>query len=362
MVIEPLSRSGGRISSLEIPVAWCRLDARGSIVDLNSMFMSLFERGGMELRGKSFETLCADDETSFKSFIRNFPNCGALSFRAWLKRSEDIKFPAIIHAVGESHGDEKPEINLVVLDDSFNYAARERAKYETENSRQKEQLKNEFIAIASHELRTPIQPILGFALLAKKGKIPPEQAWDGILKEARRLQQLANDILDVSRIEAYQISYKMEPLRINDLVQNIVDSARTDLKKDLSFELSFEKADQEIVADRSRITQAISNLVNNSIKFTSSGALRVSSRLLAPDGPLEIRVRDSGPGIPVEMLPRLFTKFTTKDHGEAVSNSGTGLGLFICKSIVTAHKGSIEARNVPEGGAEFIITLPLKQK
>src|SRR4029078_1318596 len=110
----------------------------------------------------------------------------------------------------------------------------------------KEQLKNEFIAIASHELRTPIQPLLGFALLAKKGKITQDAAWDGVPREARRLQQLASDILDVSRIESSSLMYKMEKVRINDLLEGVTNSEKTNLTKEVDLILSVDEASKEL--------------------------------------------------------------------------------------------------------------------
>jgi signal transduction histidine kinase len=349
------------IQPSEIPVAWCKIDTNGEIINANQIFAAVLGGELREISGQLFQTFYENNGISLSKIFTALACGNSLSFRGWLRRKNTNKFPAIIHASSALGLSGKCEVSLVITDDSTEYYGRERARMENESSKQKDQLKNEFIAIASHELRTPIQPILGFALLAKRGKIGQEQAWDGVLKEARRLQQLANDILDVSRIESNTVSYKMERIRINDLIQSILDSAKTDLKKEILFELNTENPDQEIEADRSRLTQVITNLVGNSTKFTAKGMVTISTRLLPESGSIEIKVRDTGPGIPEEIFAKLFTKFATKDHGDALVNQGTGLGLFICKAIITAHRGTISARNALEGGAEFEIMLPVAQ-
>jgi len=343
----------------EIPIAWCRVNRKGEIVLLNDFFSAMFCHSSSEIIGHSLRELLSSSPEEQAKFFESISQGESVSLRSWMKRISGEKFPAIVHAYPSQFG--KGKTNLVIIDDSFNHQSREKAKIETESSKHKEQLKNEFIAIASHELRTPIQPILGFALLAKRGKIGQEQAWDGVLKEARRLQQLANDILDVSRIESNTIAYKMENLRINELLKSIIDSAKADLKKEITIDLVFDSPDREIQADRSRITQVVTNLVGNAVKFTPAGTVKVESRMEDAGDFLEIKVSDSGPGIPPDILPRLFTKFATKDHGNAMANEGTGLGLYICKAIVAAHRGTINAFNGTGSGAVFVIRLPVKQ-
>ena len=116
----------------------------------------------------------------------------------------------------------------------------------------------------------------------------------------------------------------------------------------------------ELRVDRSKIIQALLNIVNNSIKFTKQGQISIESRI-SEGNEFEIRVIDSGPGIPADLIPRLFEKFATKNPGNGHSKvQGTGLGLYICQSIVAAHKGSIKATNngaMP--GATFVVSLPI---
>jgi signal transduction histidine kinase len=250
----------------------------------------------------------------------------------------------------------------VLVDETDIYRTKKDIEKANEELKLKEELKNEFIAIASHELRTPIQPLLGFALLAKKGKITQDAAWDGVLREARRLQQLANDILDVSRIESSSLLYKMEKVRINDLLEGVADSERTNLTKDVTLSLVVDEAGKELEVelDRSRITQVLANIVGNAIKFTQKGSIKIEGRTFLDKNKIEVKISDTGGGIPEYVLPKLFGKFVTKSVGETNKN-GTGLGLFICKAIISAHGGEICAYNNPGGGATFMIALPIEQ-
>jgi signal transduction histidine kinase len=264
-----------------------------------------------------------------------------------------------IKPLEDKHGNVKGGI-IVVIDDTFNYRAMIGAEKDKEELKRKERLKNEFVAIASHELRTPIQPILGFALLAKRGSINQEAAWEGVLGEARRLQQLANDILDVSRIESDNLKYEFTKVKINELIRHAVESLTGELNKDISVHVDYDNQESELLidADRSRITQVITNLVGNAMKFTSKGNIEIQSRAFMDKNRLEVRISDTGEGIPDDILPRLFEKFATKGHGEG-NKKGSGLGLYISKAIVTAHNGEIAAFNNPEGGATFLIILPI---
>jgi signal transduction histidine kinase len=232
-----------------------------------------------------------------------------------------------------------------------------------EELKQKEKLKDEFINVASHELRSPIQPILGLASLAKKGKINQEQAWDVTLRQARKLDQLANDILDVSRIESGNLSCKMERVRINDIILEVVAAAK--LNPSLSEGVVLDtKLDVpiEIMADKIRITQVLGNIVGNAIKFTKSGNITVETRVDRDENKLKITVVDTGSGIPDSILPHLFEKFSTKKTAGNESQTGTGLGLFISKAIILAHGGWVYFSNNSNYGSTFTIILPIERK
>lgn len=232
-----------------------------------------------------------------------------------------------------------------------------------EELKQKEKLKDEFINIASHELRSPIQPILGLAALAKKGKINQEQAWDVTLRQARKLDQLANDILDVSRIESGNLSCKMERVSINDVILEVTAAAKLNpnLSEGVVLDTKLD-APIEILADKMRITQVLVNIIGNAIKFTRTGNITVETRVYRKENMMKIIIVDTGSGIPESMLPRLFEKFSTRKTIGNEGQTGTDLGLFISKAIVLAHSGGIYAsNNNSDTGSTFMIILPIER-
>ena len=223
-----------------------------------------------------------------------------------------------------------------------------------------DQMKNEFIGIASHELRSPIQPILGFAELAKAGDIDQKEAWDGVLELGTKLQDLANAVLDVSKIESNRLDLYLEKVRINDLILQITSSQKINLKKPVIIR---EKLDENILVevDRVRISQVFRNLMNNAIKFTQKGSITIESHVYHEKNRIQIKITDTGAGIPDDVLDRIFEKFVTKSS-KYEKQSGTGLGLFLCKGIIKAHGGNIKANNNFERGATFEFTLPISNK
>jgi signal transduction histidine kinase len=200
------------------------------------------------------------------------------------------------------------------------------------------------------------------AALAKKGKINQERAWDIILRQARKLEHLANDILDVSRIESGNLSCKMDRVVINDVILEVMAAAK--LNPNLSESVVLDtKLDTpiEIVADKMRITQLLGNIIGNAIKFTRTGSITVETCVYRDENKVEIRIADTGSGIPDSLLPRLFEKFSTKKITGNESQTGTGLGLFISKAIVLAHGGWVYASNNTTNGSTFTIILPIEQ-
>jgi len=239
-----------------------------------------------------------------------------------------------------------------------------------------EQLKNhdkmqvEFINIASHELRTPTQAVLAYSELLQKHPEKREEMIKAINRNAERLQRLTNDILDVTRIESKTLKLQKEQFNLNDLLSNIVEDSKIEIEKNKRNVRLLLKAFKDIngsflvMADKRRITQLISNLLNNAIKFTEGkgGDIHVTAEVKGEadgDGDnnykeVVVSIKDTGTGIDPEIYPRLFTKFATK------SEAGTGLGLFICKSIIEAHGGKIWAQNNKDDkGATFGFSLPV---
>jgi signal transduction histidine kinase len=192
-----------------------------------------------------------------------------------------------------------------------------------------------------------------------------EEMLKAISRNAVRLQRLTNDILDVTRIESQTLKLDKEKFNLSDLIANVVEDQRSHVEKEnqnvkLMYNNKYDSNGAPIVdADKDRITQVISNLLGNAIKFTSNqeeGGIVSVTLDMNQSNPEEVivNIRDTGEGIHQEILPRLFTKFATK------SFSGTGLGLYISKSIIEEHGGRMWAQNNSDGqGATFTFTLPL---
>jgi signal transduction histidine kinase len=225
--------------------------------------------------------------------------------------------------------------------------------------KEKENMKDEFISIASHELRTPIQPILNYVELAKRRLIEPDIAFDTIISQARRLKALADDILDASRIEGKRLSLNAQYFSINEVIERVVEEKKLSLAPAVTM-TSTPFQEVLVSADKLRIIQVLSNIVGNAVKFTKRGSIKISCSLLDQGTYLELSVADTGGGIPEEIFARLFTKFASKSVEQGTEH-GTGLGLFICKGIIEAHKGTISGSNNENGGATFRITLPLNK-
>jgi signal transduction histidine kinase len=234
-----------------------------------------------------------------------------------------------------------------------------------EKLKQSDKMKDEFVNIAAHELRTPIQPILGLSEIMRPKVNSEDQVYiDVIVRNAKRLQRLTEEILDVTKIESQSLRIEMEEFNLKDVIVNcindiILDKHLTNNDKDKP-KIHYEPNDLLLKADKNRISQVVSNLISNALKFTSGGTISVQTSVYGNDksnnNEVIVSIKDNGQGIDPEILPRLFSKFATKSY------SGTGLGLFICKSIVEAHGGSIWAENNSDGkGATFSFTLPLSK-
>jgi signal transduction histidine kinase len=273
----------------------------------------------------------------------------------------------------------------------------ERLEFANEQLKVQERAQKEFINIAAHELRTPIQPILGLSeilrpRLSRGTGQEGQDLLDIIIRNAKRLQRLAEDILDVTRIESQSLRLKKEEFDLNEVVSYVVDDYRNQLQKLNTGSMTTNISNNEvklvytpnkenilIEADKGRITQVISNLMSNAIKFTrqirtegenglqSQGqvkekAISVSVEKNDPQKEAIVSIKDTGLGIDPEILPRLFSKFASK------SFEGTGLGLFISKSIIEAHGGKIWAENNDDNnkdgskGATFYFSLALTHK
>ena len=234
-------------------------------------------------------------------------------------------------------------------------------------------MQEEFINIASHELRTPTQAILTYSDLLQHHPEKRDEIIQAIKRNATRLQRLTEDILDATKIESKTLHLHKEKFDLTDLLSITINDYKNNIEKNDNdgkgkIRLLYTNINKEplfVEADYQRIVQTLSNILNNAVKFAKEGKgggeggggnvyITTEKKKTGDGQEVTVRIKDTGPGIDNEILPRLFTKFATK------STNGTGLGLFICKGVIEAHGGTIWAENNKDGkGATFAFTLPL---
>jgi signal transduction histidine kinase len=241
--------------------------------------------------------------------------------------------------------------------------------YEAERStveelRRLSALRADFVSLVSHELRSPMAAVIGAArtLQERWRTLNPDQreAFLALIAdETNRLAALIGDVLDTSRIEAGTFTYRFTDVDVAALISDAVGAAgmgqdEVRVRADLADTLP------RIRGDAERLRQVISNLIDNAVKYSPSGD-EVAVRARPEDGHVLVEVRDNGPGIPVEQQRVIFEKFGRADVGGA-AKPGTGLGLFIARSIAEAHGGSLDVRSRPDEGATFVLLLPVRPR
>jgi signal transduction histidine kinase len=306
--------------------------------------------------------LAVDEQRNFSTFtiiaIGAVALGAALLVLTWNRRLE--------HTVN-SRTEELHKANILLTESNKQLAlANEQLKHH-------EKMQTEFINVAAHELRTPIQPIIAVAELLKSKIKEKEQSnmLDVLIRNAKRFQRLSQDILDITQIEGRSLNLKKERLDLHQLIANIIEDHRqliqnSNPKPELLYEAPQSAEDKEpknpvlVEADKERIIQVICNLLSNAIKFTKEGTISISTMIKQNDqgekgSEVVVCVKDTGQGIDPDIQSRLFSKFATS------SSQGTGLGLYISKGIIEAHGGNIwvEKNTSDRKGTWFCFSLPL---
>ncbi len=228
--------------------------------------------------------------------------------------------------------------------------------------RQLEDVRKEFVANVSHELRTPLSIFQGYTeTLIDNPDMPPEDArpmLDIMRKHSRRLNALVEDLLILARLESRDEKLHLAPLDVAKfLKESVTDWSLRAAEKQIALTADIALGVPMISADAFRLEQVVGNLIENSIKYTHNGG-RVTVRAAATEDGVEIRVEDTGLGIPAPDVPRIFERFYRADKGRSREHGGTGLGLSIVKHIVLAHGGSVRAESEQGRGTTIIFRLP----
>ena len=228
-----------------------------------------------------------------------------------------------------------------------------------------DKLKAEFVSIASHELKTPINVILGYLQLMQEGIYGPltdkqQQVSETIGLQAKTLARLASQLLDVSRFAAGGGRIEPRPIQFNAMLDELQRTFHVlAVQRQIDFCIVRREALPEaVVWDPERINEVTGNLLSNAFKFTQAGG-SVELTAASADNSVVITVRDTGAGIPEQQLPHVFEKFYQADNQRAASTKGTGLGLAIAKEIVEAHGGRIHCESIVGAGTTFTLSLPV---
>ena len=240
--------------------------------------------------------------------------------------------------------------------------ANQKIKVAYENLKQHDKLQKEFVNVVAHELRTPVQSIMGFVEMMDLNPENRAVYMERLKRNTARLERLTTDTLDIARIESGTFRLSKEKSNLRELIKNAIDDFTITIhngKRGNKLKVIYVKDNEDVFLniDKSRIAQVLSNLLSNADKFTKNGDIIVKVAKLNQEKEIEVKVIDNGQGIDKEIQPKLFQKFVTK------SDIGTGIGLYISKQIILAHGGRIWGKNNENGkGAEFGFNLPYVQE
>jgi signal transduction histidine kinase len=238
----------------------------------------------------------------------------------------------------------------------------ERESHARQQAEEASRLKEEFLATVSHELRTPLNAVVGWSRLLRSGQLDGDgtaHAIEVIERNAAAQRQIIEDLLDVSRIITGKLRINTQPVDLLLIIHAAIDAVRPAAEaKEIRMSTHIEVPDPIVRADSERLQQVLWNLLANAVKFTPSGG-RVDVYLEQHGSLAEIRIEDSGPGVPAEFLPRIFERFSQADGSSTRKHGGLGLGLAIVRHLVELHGGTVSAANREQGGATLTVQLPV---
>jgi len=217
-----------------------------------------------------------------------------------------------------------------------------------------EEREEQFLSAKANQITEPIQDIFDYAKLAKSGHIDPNEALDRVLDVAKKIQNVSTVVLDTNRITNESLKLSKKNLNINEIISECVEDVKNSKAK-VPFLVGLDY-DIEIPVDKARLTQVIQTILNNSVKYTETGHIKVESFVAHDQNLVIIRINDTGCGISKDVLPKIFELGTTENQIK-----DTKLSLYLCKGIIEAHGGIIAVKNNVDGGCTFTITLPIKK-
>jgi protein-histidine pros-kinase len=349
------------------PDAMVTVDRHGVIVLVNGQAEALFGYRREEMLGQPVEMLLPDQLRAMHSTHRESytdspkirPMGANLDLAA--RRKDGSELPVEI-SLGPVEVDGELLVMTAIRDITERKLAQQALQAAREEAEAANQAKSEFLSRMSHELRTPLNAILGFGQLLDMEPLNPDQrdSVDHILRAGRHLLELINEVLDISRIESGSVSLSPEPVSIAQVVQETQDLVRplaSERRVTLQDSLRGEQAGLFVLADRQRLRQVLLNLMNNAVKYNlQDGLVRVTCERIE-GGSVRISVRDTGPGVELEKISRLFTPFE-RLGAEQTDVEGTGLGLALSQRLVEVMGGKIGVESTLGQGSTFWVDLP----
>lgn len=339
------------------------LDAERRVLVINQAMAAMLGVTPQSCVGKgcqevlNLQDVQGDDICQMENFT-GFPNRESLHCEGDLQRPGGSRLTVSV-TYTPLYDDEERLVNIIVN------------VHDITRFREEEEIKSTFTSIISHELKTPVALIKGYAQTLAR----PDAAWDAetarqslqvIEEEADRLESLINNLLDVSRIQASGLRLDYADVNLERLARKVVEAYRTQTT-DHQLEVDFPAALPLVWGDEERLRQVLTNLVSNAIKYSPQGGLiRIGGWLEQPEGAADharavLYIADQGIGIPASDLPKIFDRFYRVDSSLRRSTAGAGLGLYLAKAIVEAHGGQIWTHSEPGKGTTFFIGLPVEQ-
>ena len=311
-------------------------------------------------------------EAAARAFAKAMQRNGSISLEHWIERADNGEARCIAAFGSMELDDEGRAARLIGV--AMEITERKRAEAERERlleqaraaqraAEEASRMKDEFLAVLSHELRTPMTAVLGWLHVARSGKLTPEQhekALETVERNARIQTQLIEDLLDVSRIVTGKLQREDEAVPIDRVVESAIETARLAAgARRIELTSNIEPGKWVVQGSPARLGQIFNNLLSNAVKFSPEGG-RIDVRVERGDGHVRATVTDQGEGLAPELLARVFDSFRQADSSTRRRHGGLGLGLAIVKSLVELHGGTVAVESAGVGrGASFIVTLPL---
>lgn len=348
------------------------IDSSGTILDCNDSYARNLGYSKAEVVGaKVYDHTSDDNLDQMREILGLWANGGLVSNKElWMKRKDGTIFPALLSATSFYQG-EGLRSNTVIKDITEIYQAKKkieenemRIREQYEELRNVEKSKEEFLAMITHELKTPLVPIQGYVdiLIAEKfGPLTDDQRrrLDIIKSNVRYLLKLMSDLLDAQKIGLGQLKLNRERCNLAEIIRDVVESMKPDIEKGGIKTVVNTQEGLSCYCDKLRISQVIHNLINNALDFCPKENGQITIKLYGVGTSCRIVIRDNGIGIARGKLDKIFVKFYQVDTSTTREHGGSGIGLAVCRGIVEAHQGKIWAESEGEGkGTEIHIEIP----